>query len=146
MTRRAQRPVEGDFRGLGTLPSRGGQVGNAVARHSTPEDFRSFAQAELAVSTPWERGVCFLPECGRVFAPRRDWQIYCCAECERAGMAELRKWGHRMALSALVHRMGKYEARDAGIRDLTRVARNHITYMQSAWLADRRARSETRGL
>lgn len=114
---------------------------NAVARHCEPEDFRSFAHQELAVSTPWEAGICFLPECGRVFAPNRSWQIYCCPECERAGRAELRKWGHRMALSALIWRMGKYEKHDEGVRDLTRAARRHFTQVQSAFLLDRQIRA-----
>lgn len=146
MTAGANRPVQGDFRGLGTLPSRSKRGANAVAPHFVPDDFTIFAQSELAVSTPWERGVCFLPECGRVFVPRRDWQIYCCDTCRRAGVAELRRWGHRLALSSLVWRIGKYEQQDEGVRDLTRAARRHVVQVQSAWLADRRARSETRGL
>lgn len=119
-------------------------IANAVARQNEPEDFRTFAHAELAVSSPWQPGICFNPSCGAVFQPRRSWQIYCCTECERAGTAELRKWGHRMALSALIWRMGKYEQHDAGIRDLTRAARRHVTHVQSAWLADRQARAEGR--
>lgn len=114
---------------------------NGVARHVQPEDFRTFAHAELAVSTPWRAGICFRPECGAAFEPRRDWQIYCCVTCERAGTAELRKWGHRMALPLLVWRMGKYEKKDAGIYDLTRAARRHVGHVQSAWLADRNARA-----
>lgn len=118
---------------------------NAVARHIETEDFRSFAHQELAVSSPWQVGICFNPSCGAAFEPRRKWQIYCCTACERAGTAELRKWGHRMALSALIWRMGKYEQHDAGIRDLTRAARRHVTHVQSAWLADRQARAAERG-
>lgn len=118
---------------------------NAVARHSEPEDFRSFAHQELAASNPWQGGICFNPSCGAAFEPRRSWQIYCCTACERTGTAELRKWGHRMALSALIWRMGKYEQHDAGIRDLTRAARRHVTHVQSAWLADRQARAAERG-
>lgn len=118
---------------------------NAVARHNPPEDFRTFVHQELVVSTPWEPGVCFQPECGRRFEPRRDWQIYCCTACERAGTAELRKWGHRMALSALVWRIGKHETQDVGVRDLTKAARRHFTQVQSAWWADRRARVAHKG-
>ncbi len=118
---------------------------NAVARHIEPEDFRTFAHQELEASAPWRDGICFRPECGRVFEPRRSWQIYCCTDCERAGRAELRKWGHRLALSALIWRMGKYEKQDAGIRDLTRAARRHVTHVQSAWLADRQARAALSG-
>ena len=113
-----------------------------VARHTGPEDFRSFAHRELAASCPWTRGVCFNPSCGATFEPRRNWQIYCCTACERAGTAELRKWGHRMALPLLIWRMGKYEQYDEGIRDLTRAARRHVSQVQSAWLADRHARAE----
>lgn len=120
-------------------------LANAVPRHNVPEDFRTFAHGEFSVSTPWSAGVCFHPECGAVFEPRRNWQIYCCTQCERAGTAELRKWGHRMALSSLIWRMGKYEQHDAGIRDLTRAARRHVTYVQSAWLSDRQARAAERG-
>lgn len=118
---------------------------NAVSRHTPPEDFRTFAYGELSEFTPWQVGICFRPECGRMFEPRRSWQIYCCTDCERAGTAELRKWGHRMALSALIWRIGKYEQHDAGIRDLTRAARRHVTHVQSAWLEDRRARISERG-
>ena len=114
---------------------------DAMALHIQPEDFLTFAQPELAVATPWQAGVCFLPEWGKRFEPVRDWQIYCCSECQRAGVAELRKWGHRLALSSLTWRMGKHEQHDAGIRDLTRAARRHVTHVQSAWLADRNARA-----
>lgn len=120
-------------------------TGNAVARQDAPEDFRSFAHRELAASSPWQQGICFNPSCGASFVLRRSWQIYCCTACERAATAELRKWGHRLALSALIWRMGKYEKHDAGIRDLTRAARRHVTYVQSAWLADRQAREQSRG-
>lgn len=119
--------------------------GNAVPRHFTPEDFRTFAHVELAAFSPFGAGICFLPECGRRFTPRREWQIYCCTACERAGTAELRKWGHRMALSALIWRMGKYEKHDAGLRDLSRAARRHVGHVQSAWLSDRVARAAEGG-
>lgn len=121
------------------------QLANGVARHFEAEDLRTFAAAELALVTPWQVGICFLPECGQPFRPARAWQIYCCKQCERAGTAELRKWGHRMALSALVWRMGKYERNDAGLRDLTRAARRHMTHVQSAWLTDRQARASSGG-
>jgi len=118
---------------------------NAVARHSAPESFQTYAYRELAACPPWQAGVCFRPECGRAFDLRREWQIYCCTACERAGMAELRKWGHRLALSALIWRMGKHEQTDDAIRARTRAARRHLTHVQSAWLADRRARAEHGG-
>ncbi|MCG7625558.1 hypothetical protein [Epibacterium sp. Ofav1-8] len=121
------------------------QLANGVPRHLKVEDLRSFATVELAVATPWQAGVCFLPECGRRFQPARDWQMYCCTECERAGTAEMRKWGHRMALSALTWRMGKYEKHDTAIRDLTRAARRHVTHVQSAWLSDRQSRAAASG-
>jgi len=97
------------------------------------------------VAAPWQAGICFLPECGRRFEATRRWQIYCCKECERAGTAELRKWGHRLALSALTWRMGKYEQEDQSICNLTRAARRHVTHVQSAWLADRKARAAEGG-
>lgn len=118
---------------------------NAVPRHLVPEDFKTFAHCELAAFSPWREGVCFLPECGRAFEPRRAWQIYCCAACERAGTAEMRRWGHRFALPLLVWRMGKYERHDEGLRDLARAARRHVGAVQSAWMADRQARFEGRG-
>lgn len=120
------------------------QGANAVARHIVPDDFRSFAHSELAVSAPWVIGICFQPECGRSFTPSRSWQIYCCDDCASKGRAELRTWGHRLALSSLIWRMGKYEQHDAGVRDLTRAARRHVTQVQSAWLSDRLARGSER--
>lgn len=119
---------------------------NAVARQVEPESFRDFAHQELEVCAPWQAGICFRPECGAEFVPSRQWQIYCCQACERAGVAELRKWGHRMALSALVWRMGKYNREDEGVINLTRAARRHLTQLQSAWVADRSARAAERGL
>ena len=110
---------------------------NGVARHFLPEDFRTYAAPELAAAPPWGGGVCFNPACGRDFAPARSWQIYCCAGCERQGVAELRRWGHRMALPLLVWRMGKYEAQDEAVRDRTRAARRYVAHAQSAWLAER---------
>jgi hypothetical protein len=114
---------------------------NAVARHSEPEKFQVYAAPELMAAPPWQEGICFLPECSRPFVPSRDWQMYCCTACERKGMSEMRKWGHRMALPLLVWRMGKYEKKHTGIRDLTRAARRHVTHVQSAWLEDRNRRS-----
>jgi hypothetical protein len=118
---------------------------NAVAPHVVPEDFRKFAHSELMESTPWVSGICFLPECSRPFTPSRSWQIYCCDDCAGKGKAELRTWGHRLALSSLIWRMGKYEQHDAGVRDLTRAARRHVTQVQSAWLSDRQVRRSERG-
>lgn len=115
-----------------------------MARQDEPEDFRTFAYRELAESQPWQAGICFRPECGAAFEPRRSWQIYCSTKCERAGVAEFRKWGHRLALSSLVWRMGKYEQRDDGVRNLTRAARRHVTQIQSAWHRDRMRREVTR--
>lgn len=117
------------------------QVANGVARHSVPDDFKTFAEPELRLVTPWEAGVCFLPECGKPFTPARRWQIYCCSACERAATAELRRWGHRMALSALVWRMHKHRLSDPNARALGAAARRHVGAVQSAWLTDRRARA-----
>ncbi|MCG7520863.1 hypothetical protein [Ruegeria sp. Ofav3-42] len=114
---------------------------NAVAPHFEPEDLMTFAHGELVEWTPWEKGICFNPGCGRVFTPSRDWQVYCCPKCKAAGTAEMRKWGHRMALSTLIWRMGKYEKTDPAVRGVTNAARRHIQHVTSAWLADRQARA-----
>lgn len=118
---------------------------NAVARHIAPEDFKTAAAVELAASPPWQFGVCFLPECGRRFTPARDWQIYCCTACERRGTAELRKWGHRLALPSLIWRIGKYEQSDPDRMALTRAARRHFTRLQTAWVDDRKRREKEVG-
>ena len=118
-----------------------GMVANGVAPHLEPEQFRDFAFSELQAAPPWRAGLCWRPECQRPFDPVREWQIYCCAACAAAGKAEMRKWGHRMALPLLVWRMVKYEQRDAGLIDLRKVSRRYVTQVQSAWLADRAARA-----
>ncbi|HCO91086.1 MAG TPA: hypothetical protein DIT40_08950 [Alphaproteobacteria bacterium] len=115
-----------------------------MASHLSVENFNTFAGPQLEIATPWETGVCFLPECGRDFEPARPWQIYCCRACEQRGVAEFRKWGHRLAMSSLVHRMGKYEREDQGLRALSRAARRHVGAVQSAWVEDRRERAEGR--
>lgn len=117
-------------------------LANAVPRHYQPEKFQVYAASELQAAPLWRAGICFLPECSREFEPSRTWQMYCCPACERAGTTEMRKWGHRMALPLLAWRAGKYEQNDAGIRDLTRAARRYVTHAQSAWLEDRKRRSE----
>jgi len=121
---------------------------HAVPQHcqpDAPEAFRDFAHQELALSTPWQDGICFNPSCGRAFNPTRRWQVYCCTACERAGTTEMRKWGHKMALPLLVWRMGKYEQHDEKTRALVKAARRHITHVQSAWLADRQYRAQQGG-
>ncbi len=112
----------------------------AVPRHIVPEAFRDFAFAELTTAPLHWPGICFNPDCARDFTLARDWQMYCCMACERAGTAELRAWGHRMALALLTWRMGKYEARDKAVRARTAAARRYLSQVQSAWLADRQAR------
>ena len=116
-------------------------IQNAVAPHNSTESFRDFAVNELAAAPPWTVGICFNPSCGREFRPGRDWQIYCGASCAAAGKAEMRKWGHKMALPLLIHRMGKYDRTNLAVMDLTRAARRFTTQTQSAWLEDRKARS-----
>lgn len=106
-----------------------------------PETFQAFAFAELAAAPMHRAGTCFNPDCGRAFDPARSWQLYCCDACKRAGTAELRTWGHRMALALLVWRMGKYEVSDPAIRARTAAARRYLSQVQSAWLADRAARA-----
>jgi len=114
---------------------------NAVTPHSEMESFRDFAEVELAASPPWTVGICFNPSCGRAFQPGRKWQIYCGPSCAAAGKAEMRKWGHKMALPLLIHRMGKDDRTNLAVMDLTRAARRFTTQTQSAWLEDRKARS-----
>lgn len=119
-------------------------TGNAVTRRLEPEPLTVYAYRELTAHTPWQRGICFNPGCGCGFEPRRDWQIYCSTGCERVGTAELRKWGHKMALSLLIWRMGKYPSDNSAQNDLTRVARRYVTHVQSAWLQDRAERAAGR--
>jgi hypothetical protein len=120
---------------------RGAADQNGVARHFVPEPFRTYTQRELTAAPPWVAGLCFNAGCGREFVPAREWQMFCCKDCERDSVAELRIWGHRMALPLLVWRMGKYEAQDEAVRDRTRAARRYVAHAQSAWLADRQQRA-----
>jgi len=112
---------------------------NAVAAHFEP--FKDFAFAQLDAAPLITPGVCFRPECGQRFNPSREWQIYCCAACRVADTAEARAWGHKAALPLLVHRVGKYETKNQAIRERTRVARQYVTRLQSAWLEDRKLRA-----
>lgn len=115
---------------------------NGVARHCGVEDFKTAAFSEIQAAPYWEHGQCFNPGCGATFTPRRDWQIYCCTACERAGTSEMRRWGHRLALPGLLHRMGKYQRNDDLVADRTRAARRQEARIKSAWLAERMARAE----
>lgn len=119
--------------------------GNAVAPHFANESFLDAAHCELALAPPWVMGICFNPSCSRPFQAARDWQIYCCAGCKDAGTREMRKWGHKVALPLLVHRIGKYEARDRDVQNVTRAARRYVSQVQSAWLQDREARKQGSG-
>ncbi|WP_300009725.1 hypothetical protein [uncultured Roseobacter sp.] len=113
----------------------------AVARHVAPENFQTACWGEIDAAPYWRRGICFNPGCCAPFEPRRDWQMYCSKACERAGVSEMRRWGHRLALPSLIHRIGKYEAKDDAIRERTRAARRHIAQLQSAWLEERQTRA-----
>ena len=113
---------------------------HGVARHILPERFGIYAAAELAEAPLHLPGRCFNPGCGVRFDPARVWQMYCSTACERAATAELRAWGHRMALPLLAWRMGKYEVRDEAVRARTQAARRYISHAQSLWLADRKDR------
>lgn len=115
---------------------------NGVARHFELEDFKTAAFSEIEAAPYWVHGRCFNPGCCASFNPKRDWQIYCCTACERSGASEMRRWGHRLALPALLHRMGKYQTGDPLIADRTRAARRQETRVKSAWLAERIARAE----
>jgi hypothetical protein len=110
---------------------------HAVALHFEPESFVDAAHGELTLAPPWAWGVCFNPSCGRRFDPARRWQVYCCGACQASGKIEMRKWGNKMALPLLIHRIGKYERRDVAVMDVTRAARRYVTQVQSAWLQDR---------
>lgn len=121
-------------------PSAAPNLANAVTPHFLPETFQEFAFAELAAAPLHRPGRCFNPGCGRAFTPGRAWQIYCGEACKRVGTAELRAWGHRMALALLAWRMGKYETEDAAVRARTAAARRFLSQAQTAWVADRRAR------
>lgn len=116
-------------------------LAHGVARHILPERFGIYAVAELAAAPLHIAGLCFNPGCGARFDPSRVWQMYCCPACERASTAEMRAWGHRMALPLLAWRMGKYEVRDEAIRARTQAARRYISHAQSLRLADRAARA-----
>ena len=126
--------------------SRQPRLANAVALHKEPESFTDFAFAELAAAPLVEPGICFRPECSAAFAPSREWQIYCSSTCARAGVAEMRKWGHKLALAMLTWRIGKYEQTDKAVQARTRAARRYVTAVQSAWLADRARRAERAGM
>ncbi|WP_298491571.1 hypothetical protein [uncultured Maritimibacter sp.] len=119
---------------------------NAVARHLvTVEDFKTYAAPALEAAPLWVPGRCFNPACGCAFTPARSWQVYCSTSCERAGTAEFRRWGHRMALPLLAWRVNKYQPGDTAAGELARVARRHVTEAQSAWLRERAAAIEAAG-
>ncbi|MBU0642387.1 MAG: hypothetical protein KJ731_01790 [Alphaproteobacteria bacterium] len=114
-------------------------TGAHISAHAVAERFEGFGEvafAQLEAAPLITPGVCFQPECGRMFEPGRGWQIYCSEACRAKGTAEARKWGHRAALPLLVHRIGS-KSKDEAVRERTRVARNFVWRLQSAWLADR---------
>lgn len=112
---------------------------DALAAHFEPESFAIYAAREIAAARYAVPGLCFWPDCGRAFVPRRDWQRYCCTACRDADTAEQRRWGHRAAEALLVWRRFKY-ATDPAEADLARAARRYVTQVQSAWLRSRQAR------
>lgn len=116
------------------------RVGDALAVHSGPAPFASFAAQELAAVGLPPRGRCQWPDCGRSFNPRRAWQAYCCDGCRDADTREMRLWGHRAAPALLVWRQYKY-ATDPAQAALARAARRYVTQLQSAWAASRRDRA-----
>jgi hypothetical protein len=119
----------------------GSGAAHGVARHFVPDAFGVYAAQELLAAPVHRAGVCFNPSCGCAFTPARVWQMYCCANCERDSVAELRRWGHRMALPLLVWRLGKYERADQAVRARTNAARRYISSAQTLWLDERRARA-----
>lgn len=114
---------------------------HAVARHFAPESFQTACWSEIDAAPYWTPGICFNPGCCAPFEPRRDWQMYCSTDCERAGVAEMRRWGHRLALPSLIHRLGKNGKHPEPIKQRTRAAQRHINHIQSAWLEERRFRA-----
>ena len=111
-----------------------------LAARFEPESFRTYAWAELSDYTPWIEGVCFNPACSATFEKTRDWQVYCCTRCKQIAETEMRKWGHKMALPLLIHRMGKYADNGSAQKALVTTARRYVTHVQSEWLADRNFR------
>jgi hypothetical protein len=116
-------------------------LANAPAAHFDLEAFRSVAHRELGACPIVPAGVCMNPMCSKHFAPSRPWQTYCCDACRKLDEAEMRRVGQRAAPALLAWRLGKYEASDEALRDLSRAGRRYIGALQSEWLASRRARS-----
>lgn len=103
------------------------------------EDFDEFAWAEIADCPYWEPGVCFRPDCSARFTPISPSHKYCCKSCQRADLAEFRKWGNRLAKACLVWVLGKH-AKTPEERELTRMARRHVTRLQAEWRDSRKER------
>lgn len=112
-------------------------AGNGFTSRIRLESFRDYAYPELAAFQPWEDGICYNPLCGRPFDPSRDWSMYCCRACERQVVAELQRWGRRMAWPLLLHRQFKYAKPDTPQADLVRAARRYVTMAQTAWMHER---------
>lgn len=118
---------------------------DAMAGHFTLEPFKVYAEPELLSAPIHVPGVCFLPQCSKSFDPKRVWSIYCCTACEAKATAEMRKWGHRMALPLLLHRQDKYNSTDPDIMARTKAARRYVGQVQTAWVRDRQLRLEIAG-
>jgi hypothetical protein len=118
----------------------GARVEDGVARQGGPVAFGIFAAQELAAAPMVAHGRCEAAGCGAAFDRKRTSQKFCGASCERATVAEFRRWGHRMAPALLVWRVGKYERHDNLIQQRTRAARRFISACQSAWVAERGAK------
>ncbi len=122
------------------MTPRDGIDANASATHFAVEDFRTYAEQELAAAPYWRPGVCLRPECSASFAPKREWQVYCSDACRKADAAEFRKIGNSVALPLLLHRTAPKLTGDVAVDSRTRAARRFVWRVQSAWLADRNAR------
>ena len=118
---------------------------NALAVHFDPEPFQSVAQAQLMACPLVPPGICLNPACSRPFAPTRDWQRYCGADCRRMDETEMRRVGHKVAPALLAWRMGKYERHDPDLRALARIGRTYVSRIQSDWYVHRLARAAERG-
>ncbi|CUH66838.1 hypothetical protein TG4357_02670 [Thalassovita gelatinovora] len=110
---------------------------NGFTSHIRIESFKDYAYPELAAFQPWQDGICYNPLCAKPFDPSRDWGMYCCPACERQVVAEMQRWGRRMAWPLLLHRQYKYAAPGTAQADLVRAARRYVTMAQSAWMRER---------
>ena len=63
------------------------RVGHAPPVHFDVEPFHVAADGPLSACPLSRPGICMNPCCSRPFAPVRDWQRYCGADCRKADEA-----------------------------------------------------------